>query len=235
MDHRSPRSLSSSAPAPASAPRSPACSCAKACGSPWRRATPTSSAHLCDETGARAFACDATRPRSGGEPVRARSRAMIGVPDVVVYNAAARASGPFVDLVPAQVESALAVERVRRLPGGAAGRPADAAARPWRGAVHRRIGERQGLSAIGAVRDGQVRAARAGPEHGARAGAPGHPRRALHHRRRRSAIRAATEPPDRPDSMLDPDAIAQNYLHVLRQPRSAWTWEMELRPWVEKF
>ena len=35
--------------------------------------------------------------------------------------------------------------------------------------------------------------------------------------------------------MLDPDAIAQNYWHVLRQPRSAWTWEMELRPWVEKF
>ena len=42
-----------------------------------------------------------------------------------------------------------------------------------------------------------------------------------------------TEP--HPDSMLDPDAIAANYLHVLRQPRSAWTWEMELRPWVEKF
>jgi len=31
------------------------------------------------------------------------------------------------------------------------------------------------------------------------------------------------------------DAIAANYLHVLRQPRSAWTWEIELRPWVEKF
>ncbi|HEV7801486.1 MAG TPA: SDR family NAD(P)-dependent oxidoreductase, partial [Burkholderiales bacterium] len=40
---------------------------------------------------------------------------------------------------------------------------------------------------------------------------------------------------DLPDAMLDPDAIAVNYLHVLRQPRSAWTWEMELRPWVEKF
>jgi NAD(P)-dependent dehydrogenase (short-subunit alcohol dehydrogenase family) len=38
-----------------------------------------------------------------------------------------------------------------------------------------------------------------------------------------------------PDSMLDPEAIAVNYLHVLRQPRSAWTWEMEVRPWVEKF
>jgi len=43
------------------------------------------------------------------------------------------------------------------------------------------------------------------------------------------------EPADRPDAMLDPDAIAANYLHLLRQPRSAWTWEMELRPWVEKF
>ena len=43
------------------------------------------------------------------------------------------------------------------------------------------------------------------------------------------------EPPDKPDSLLDPDAIAQTYLHVLQQPRSAWTWEVELRPWVEKF
>ena len=43
------------------------------------------------------------------------------------------------------------------------------------------------------------------------------------------------DPPDRPDSTLDPDAIAQTYLDVLRQPRSAWTWEVELRPWVETF
>jgi NAD(P)-dependent dehydrogenase (short-subunit alcohol dehydrogenase family) len=49
----------------------------------------------------------------------------------------------------------------------------------------------------------------------------------------RSARRA--EAADRPDSMLDPDAIAASYLHVLQQPRSAWTWEVELRPWVEKF
>ena len=34
------------------------------------------------------------------------------------------------------------------------------------------------------------------------------------------------------DSYLDPDAIAQSYLHVVQQPRSAWTWEVELRPWV---
>src|SRR5262249_10476969 len=37
------------------------------------------------------------------------------------------------------------------------------------------------------------------------------------------------------DSYLDPDAIAQSYLHVVNQPRSAWTWEVELRPWVERF
>ena len=40
---------------------------------------------------------------------------------------------------------------------------------------------------------------------------------------------------DAADTMLDPDAIARSYLDVHRQHRSAWTWEMELRPWVEKF
>jgi NAD(P)-dependent dehydrogenase (short-subunit alcohol dehydrogenase family) len=38
-----------------------------------------------------------------------------------------------------------------------------------------------------------------------------------------------------PDALLDPDAIARNYLNIHRQHRSAWTWEVELRPWVEKF
>ena len=41
--------------------------------------------------------------------------------------------------------------------------------------------------------------------------------------------------PQRPDALLDPEAIADTYLHALRQPRSAWTWEFELRPWVEGF
>ncbi|HUQ75251.1 MAG TPA: SDR family NAD(P)-dependent oxidoreductase [Burkholderiales bacterium] len=37
------------------------------------------------------------------------------------------------------------------------------------------------------------------------------------------------------DGMLEPDAIAETYLHVHRQPRSAWTFEVDVRPWVEKF
>jgi NAD(P)-dependent dehydrogenase (short-subunit alcohol dehydrogenase family) len=40
---------------------------------------------------------------------------------------------------------------------------------------------------------------------------------------------------DTPDSLLDPAAIAQTYMAVLKQPRTAWSLEVELRPWVERF
>src|SRR5262249_39266714 len=43
------------------------------------------------------------------------------------------------------------------------------------------------------------------------------------------------DPQDRPASLLDPDAIAATFLHVIQQPRSAWSWEVEMRPWVERF
>jgi NAD(P)-dependent dehydrogenase (short-subunit alcohol dehydrogenase family) len=43
---------------------------------------------------------------------------------------------------------------------------------------------------------------------------------------------ADSNPPDR---WLSPDAIAETYLAIHLQHRSAWTWEMELRPWVESF
>jgi len=50
-------------------------------------------------------------------------------------------------------------------------------------------------------------------------------------------IRSAQRPvpPDKPDSLLDPDAIAQTYIDVLKQHRSAWSLEVEVRPWVEHF
>lgn len=49
------------------------------------------------------------------------------------------------------------------------------------------------------------------------------------------AMPASVESADAPNSMLEPDVIARSYLHILEQDRSAWTWEVELRPWVEKF
>ena len=44
-----------------------------------------------------------------------------------------------------------------------------------------------------------------------------------------------TEPPDAPDSMLDPFAIAETYLNLINQDRSAWSIEIALRPWTESF
>lgn len=40
---------------------------------------------------------------------------------------------------------------------------------------------------------------------------------------------------DGSDNMLSPDAIAETYLQFHKQHRSAWAWEVELRPWVERF
>ena len=37
------------------------------------------------------------------------------------------------------------------------------------------------------------------------------------------------------DDKLDPDEIAKSYLEFQRQQRSSWSWEIELRPWVETF
>lgn len=44
-----------------------------------------------------------------------------------------------------------------------------------------------------------------------------------------------TEPDDKPDSILRPDAIARTFCHLIEQHRSAWTNEVAVRPWVEKF
>ena len=46
---------------------------------------------------------------------------------------------------------------------------------------------------------------------------------------------ASPDPAEQPDSRLDPDAIADAFLHLIRQPRSAWSHEIDLRPWTERF
>jgi NAD(P)-dependent dehydrogenase (short-subunit alcohol dehydrogenase family) len=190
-------------------------------------------APLCAETGAKAFACDAVEPAQVAR-LFAAVEAATGVPDVVVYNASARARGPVAELVPAEVERAIMVsafggflvarEAARRMvpkghgailfTGASAsvkGYPLSApfamgkfALRGLAQSMARELAP-QGIHVAHFVIDGAIRN-------------PGR-----------------IEPADRPDSMLDPNAIAASYLSVLRQPRSAWTWEIELRPWVERF
>ena len=188
---------------------------------------------LCGETGAHAYACDATRAEEV-ERLFGIVEREVGVPDLVVYNASGRARGAFVDLVPADVANAIAVSAFggflvaqqavqRMLPnkhgailftGASAsvkGYPQSApfamgkfALRGLAQSLARELAP-QGIHVAHIVIDGGIKSARRG------------------------------EPADAPDSLLDPDAIAANYLHVIHQPRSAWTWEIELRPWVEKF
>ncbi|CAN0054227.1 unnamed protein product [Phaeothamnion confervicola] len=51
----------------------------------------------------------------------------------------------------------------------------------------------------------------------------------------RNGERGRVEAAGAPDSLLDPGAIADSYIHVMEQPRSAWSWEIEVRPWTERF
>ena len=194
---------------------------------------PDKLAALCAETGARAFPCDAVQAGQVRQLFADVDQA-IGEPDVVVYNASGRLRGPFVDLDPAEVERALAVsafggflvaqQAARRMlakrrgailfTGASASVKGYPQSAPFamgkfalRGLAQSMARELapQGIHVAHFVIDGGI----------ARPG--------------------RVAPSAEPDSLLDPDAIAASYLNVMCQPRSAWTWEVELRPWVEKF
>jgi NAD(P)-dependent dehydrogenase (short-subunit alcohol dehydrogenase family) len=194
---------------------------------------PDGLATLCAETGARAFPCDA----ASAEQVRQLFTAVeeaLGEPDVVVYNASGRVRGPVAELDPAEVERALAVSAF----GGflVAQQAARRMLAKQRGAIlfTGASASVKGYAQSASFAMGKF-ALRGLAQSMARELAP----RGIHvaHFVIDGAIArpGRTSSSDQPDSLLEPDAIAANYLHVMRQPRSAWTWEVELRPWVEKF
>ena len=188
---------------------------------------------LVKDIGGRAFTCDASK-RGEVEKLFAELDASLGAPDIVIYNASFRTRGPFVELDPLDVEKSLAVtayggflvaqQAARRmlpkkhgailLTGASAGVKGYPQSAPFamgkfalRGLAQSMARELspQGIHVAHVVIDGGIKSAR------------------------------RAEAADTPDSLLDPDAIAESYMHLIHQPRSAWAWEIELRPWVEKF
>jgi NAD(P)-dependent dehydrogenase (short-subunit alcohol dehydrogenase family) len=190
-------------------------------------------AAIAAETRAATFAVDASEARAVAalfEDVEGR----LGEPDIVVYNASARAHGPIAEIDPAAVERAVAISALggfyvtqqaakRMVPRG-------------RGAIllTGASASVKGFPLSSAFAMGKF-ALRGLAQSAARELAP----KGIHvaHFVIDGGVRSARrqDPADNPDSTLDPDAIAQAYVDVLRQHRSAWSLEVELRPWVERF
>jgi NAD(P)-dependent dehydrogenase (short-subunit alcohol dehydrogenase family) len=190
-------------------------------------------AALAKETGASVHDCNAADQKEVAG-LFAELDATGRTPDVVVYNASNRARGPLVDLVPDDVKRAIEISAFggflvsqqaaqRMLPkahgaifltGATAGVKGFALSATFamgkfalRGLAQSMARELspQGIHVAHFVIDGGIR----------------------------SAMRPV--PGNAPDSLLDPDAIAETYWATLQQHRSAWSWEVEVRPWVEKF
>lgn len=195
--------------------------------------SPGKLAALAAETGASTYACDVADP-AGVAALFAAVDRDLGEPDLVVFNASARVRGPVQDLDPAAVRDALLVapfggflvvqQAARRmLPKGKGTILVTGASASVKGYANSssfamgKFGLRglcqsmarelqpKGIHVAHFVIDGGI----AGPNY--------------------------ADSSRGPDAFLEPDAIAETYLHVHRQHRSAWTWEVELRPWVETF
>ena len=188
---------------------------------------------LCDDTGARAFGCDATSETDVEDLFQTLDDNDL-TPDVVVYNAGARVKGPIAELEPEAVKQVILTNAFGAF------------------LVARQASKRMLQAGSGALLFT-----------GASAGIKGYPQsapfamgkfalrglcqslaRELHPQNIHVAhfvIDGGIYSPDRGghhserDKTLHPDAIARNYLNILEQDKSAWTWEIELRPWVESF
>ena len=185
------------------------------------------------ETGASLHRCDA----SSIEDVAALFTALdysIGTPDLVVYNPSARLRGPITDLDPEATRAAIEVtcfgafvvaqQAARRMLARGSGSilftGASAGVKGFANSSVFAMGK-FGLRGLAQALAREL-----------------HPQN-IHIGHFVIDGGIASEPAGRQDDcsdrMLDPDAIAEAYLQFHNQHRSAWAWEVELRPWVEKF
>jgi NAD(P)-dependent dehydrogenase (short-subunit alcohol dehydrogenase family) len=191
-------------------------------------------AGLVKETGATAIACDATKIEDV-EKLFAAVDAAGGSLDLVVYNASGRARGPIVELDPAAVEQAVKVtafggflvaqQAAKRMVEQGHGTILFTGASAAVKGYPRSSSFAMGKFALRGLAQSLARELQ--PEN-------------IHvgHIVIDGGIAKEADPRANergPDGLLDPNAIADAYLSLHRQPRSAWAWEIELRPWVENF
>lgn len=180
-----------------------------------------------------ALGCDAARADEVAALFRALDATHPAGPEVVVYNAAARVRGAITEVDPAAVLEALQVN-------------AQGALLVAQQAAGRMLAQGRGtllFTGASASIKGFARSSAFAMGKFAQRGLAQALARELAPQGVHVAhvvIDGGIAHPDRPapareDGWLDPAAVARNYLHLIRQERSAWSWEIELRPWVESF
>ncbi len=193
---------------------------------------------LCSEIGAVAIRCDARSVDSVRELFE-EMRQSVGLAEVVLYNPSAYTAGPITGLDPELVHDALlqtvfgaflvaqqaaidmkqlgkgaifftgATASVKGFPQYAAFAMGKFALRGLAQSLARELGP-QNIHVAHFIIDGGI-------------ASPGCDL---------DSVESATNPDD---DELEPDAIAETYMAVLKQHRSAWTHELDLRPWKENF
>jgi len=188
---------------------------------------------LADETGAKTFALDATDPSAVAKLFLDTER-LLAEPDVVIYNAGSRVAGRLADLDPSAVNRCVAINAI------GAFLVAQQAAKRMEPHGHGAIfftGATAGVKGFAKSAPFAMGkfALRGLAQSAARELGP----KGIHvaHFNIDGGVRSASRPdhPDHPDGTLDPDAIAQTYIDVLSQRRSAWSFDVDLRPWTEQF
>ena len=188
---------------------------------------------LARETAAAVFAVDASQPEEVAKLFLDMEH-QVAEPDVVIYNASSRVAGPLSSVDPVAVEKAIAITAF------GAFLAAQQAAKRMEPKGHGAIfftGASAGMK--GFAQSAAFAMGKFGLRGLAQSAARELGPKGIHvaHFNIDGGVRSSRrpDPSDQPDSTLDPDAIAQAYIDVLAQPRNAWSQEIDLRPWTERF